>query len=153
MPEPIQTQVLATVAERLAEIAVVGAPTYRTAPALVTRSLLSIDQYQQELEVGPVLGVMRTSGCTFEPITQTSRRHRIRFTVWGYVRGDAVGPAGEWLDRLWDDTVRCLLTDPKLGGLVMDLDLDGGLDTDDGALEPQGFFAQDWAALVDESTV
>lgn len=149
MDEPVRERVKAAIAARLETIPAVGAPTYLTVPALVTRSLLSIDQYPTELESGPVLGVARSSGSTFEQATMTSRRHRIVVTVWGYVKGGDV-IAETLLERLWDDVARCLLADPRLGGTVMDLDMIGATETDDGALEPLGFFAQDWAAIVDE---
>jgi hypothetical protein len=148
MAEPIREQILAAMADRLGTIA--WESNARTVPALVTRALLSIDQYKAELEAGPVLGVMRSSGSTFEPMTLTSRRHQVVVAVWGYVRGDATVGAGTWLERLWDDTVRVLLADPKLGGLAVDVELSGPTDTDDGALEPEAAFAQNWLVTVHE---
>lgn len=120
---------------------------YWATPSLVTRRLLAIDQYKVELAQGPVLGVMRTSGSTYGPQPEgTSFEHNHRVAVWGYVKGDLDVPADVQLERLWDDVFRCLLADPSLNDLVMDLQPEGSLDTDDGALEPLGFFAQTWLA-------
>ena len=149
MTEPIREQLFVAAAERLELIA--AGPGYRTVPSLVTRSLLSIDQYATELAAGPVLGVMRSSGSTYELETLTTRRHALVLTVWGYVRGDDQVLAGTWLERLWDDVVTCLFADPSLKGLARDVEVSGPLETDDGGLEPLGWFAQDFVITLAES--
>ena len=125
---------------------------YWTTPALVTRQLLAIDQYKTELATGPVLGVMRGSGSTLEQIAQPAEfEHGLVVSVWGYVRGTDLAPADPALERLWDDVARCLLQETTLAGLVRDIRPTGTLDTDDGALEPHGFFAQDWLVTADQT--
>lgn len=147
--EPLREQIKAAMAARLAQI--VAGSDYWSAPALVTRSLLMIDQYKDF----PVLGVVRSSGSLFEQVIQEEDSTRpedafqdhLRVAIWGYVKGDLTIIADTRLERLWKDTVRCLLADATLGGLVMELRPDGPADTDDGALEPLGFFMQTWLAV------
>jgi hypothetical protein len=138
---------MAAMATQLATI--IAGATYWTTPALVTRALLSIDQYTSF----PVLGVMRASGSAL-PRVERGRgyRHEFRITVWGYVKETAGVLAGTWLERLWEDHIHCLLADPSLGlgHLLADCRPDGGMDTDDGVLEPVAFFAQDWLVLAHE---
>jgi hypothetical protein len=146
---PIEEKVMVAIADRLSTI-VAGAH-YHTTPALITRALLSIDQYAAELEAGPVLGIMRSSGSTEEQETLTSRVHQLVVTVWGYVREGQGVIAGDWLARLWQDHRDAIRTDPTLGGLVRDVSLDGRpRETDEGALEPLAFFAQDWLITARE---
>jgi len=138
---------------------------YWTTPSLVTRALLWLPQYDQplvagapgtQLEVGPVLGVVRASGSEFQralhvdpagPIS-AGFEHQQRLTLWGYVKATATVLAATFIERLWQDTMEALLLDPTFGGLAMDSRPDGPLDTDDGAMEPLGFFAQDWLVVV-----
>ena len=125
---------------------------YWSTPSLVTRKLLAIDQYKAELAQGPVLGVMRSSGSRLEQIAQPAEfEHGLIVTVWGFVRGDGVTDADTALERLWDDTVRCLLNETTLAGLVRDLYPEGPTDTDGGALEPLAYFAQDWLVTANQS--
>ena len=145
---------------------------YWTTPSLITRSLLWLPQYDQplvagdpatQLDAGPVLGVVRASGSEFTRVMHTDPQgpvaagyeHQIRFTLWGYVKATATVIAATLLERLWQDTVECLLVDPTLAAraadaepITMKLEPLGDLDTDDGAMEPLGFFAQDWLAVV-----
>ena len=170
MTLPIRVRTMVRIAERLAMIeagtvihsdpdAVVE---YTTSPSLVTRSPLWITQYDQplappamatQLDAGPVLGVVRSSGSSIEQVLNPSPsrpildsyEHQQRVTVWGYAKATAETLAGDLIEMLWEDHVKGLLADPRLGGLaVMDITPDGPLDTDDGALEPLAFFAQDW---------
>lgn len=152
--EPIEELVHAAMAERLRTIK--GGSTYWTTPALVTRSLLPIDQY----EAFPVLGVVRASGTvTARAAHQRSAyEHWLRVAVWGYVRGDHAGTPGAilastWLAQLRRDATLCLAAVPTLGDLVHDLapDPDAPVDTDDGALEPEGYFRQIWLARATET--
>ena len=166
MAEPFREQVMAAFAARLATIAagVVDYDgrlvTYLTTPSLVTRALLWITQYEQplappdmttQLDLGPVLGVVRGSGSTFSRIEHVPDErgavigfaHEMRLTVWGYAKG-AADSASTQLERLWADHINAVLVDPRFAGLVADTVPDGPLDTDDGVLEPLGYFAQDW---------
>jgi hypothetical protein len=65
-----------------------------------------------------------------------------------------VGSAEDRLDWLWQDQVECLLADPDelyqaIGGDVIDLRPDeADLITDEGVLEPYGFFEQVWVAIA-----
>jgi hypothetical protein len=146
--EPVRERVQAALEARLKTIAagVVIDPQsgqsveYFTTPSLVTRALLWITQYDQLLEatspttrldIGPVLGVVRSSGSTFERVLHgdpdrpliEAFEHEQRVTIWGYVKGStAVGGvlASTRIERLWQDHVACLLTDTKLGGLALD---------------------------------
>lgn len=129
-----------------------------TTPVLVTLSLLDITQYPKELDQGPVLGVVRASGSTYESESLTTDLHGLVVTVWGYVRGIDGVPAGEWLERLWDDHRRALLAETlasgaseTLGGLVRDFRPSGELLTDDGGAEPDAWFRQDWLATLTET--
>ena len=168
--EPTRELVMAAMAEQLATITagVVVYPVtsfpvdYWTMPSLVSRELRWITQYDQplappdtatQLDAGPVLGVVRSSGSTFERIQhgQSARpvveafEHEIRVTIWGFVKATASVLAGTWIERLWQDHLVCLLSDPRLGGLARHpIEPDGPLDTDDGTLELLAFFAQDW---------
>lgn len=169
--EPIRERTMAAVAEQLETIqggtVVYGskAVEYWTTPSLVTRALLWLPQYDQplaagdpttQLDQGPVLGVVRASGSTFtrtihvDPDGPVSSgfEHEQRMTVWGYVKQTETDQAATVLERLFQDTVECLLVDSTLGGLAVDCRPDGALDTDDGAMEPLAFFAQDWLVVV-----
>lgn len=149
--EPIRTRIEKAIADTLGQIA---AGDYRTTPALVTRALKPIDQYQKrELLAGPVLGVMRGSGSLVEADahTRTVDTHRHRVAVWGYVLGSSDEPsgddlAGDLLNDLWQDHVDVLLADPTLGGLVYRCLPEGPMETDEGAREPLAFFRQHWLA-------
>jgi hypothetical protein len=151
MDEPVRERVKAAMATRLATIAT--EPGYLTVPALVTRAPLAIDQHRADLAQGPVLGVTRSSGSTYDQETQTSRLHRVVVAVIGYVRGMAALPADTALERLWEDHLRCLRGDPTLGGLARDCEPLGGTETDEGALEPSALFVQDWLVTVEEPVV
>lgn len=156
--EPTREKTMAAMADRMSTIA--AGDLYWTTPSLVTRALLAIDQYDEPvsplLSQGPVLGVVRASGSMFGRRAHRAPApggtsiaaafdHEQRVTVWGYVRGDDDGViAATLLERLWQDTVECLLADPTLGGVARMIEPEGPLDTDDGALEPLGYFAQDW---------
>jgi hypothetical protein len=153
--EVLQERIMVAIRDRLD--AINGSPNYWTVPTLVTRSLLALDQYKDGQF--PILGVMRASGSMF---TQTGHDrvydHKIEVAVWGYVLGDSEATIGgtladTWLNRLWDDHVKCLLADTSLGGLVSDLMPDPDLprDTDDGTREPRGFFRQHWRVLAREA--
>lgn len=150
-PEPIEERVFAAVAARLASIQ--AGSLYWSTPALVTRSLLWIDQYAEALRTGPVLGVVRSSRNSLLQIALPATfEHGLRVRLWGYVLGDATTVAGTKLARLRADTLRCLLADDTLGGLVRDCrpDPEGRMDTDDGELEPEGWFAETWLITADE---
>jgi hypothetical protein len=146
--EPLRERVMAAMATQLGTI--VAGSTYWVTPVLVTRALLSIKQYA----AFPVLGVMRASGSGL-PRVERGRgyRHEFRVTVWGYERATETELVGTRLERLWADHVRCLLGDPTLGlgHLVADCRPDGETDTDNGALEPQAWFAQDWLIWAHET--
>ena len=169
--EPIRERVMAAIKEQLATIEAgtvvyaTKAVEYWSSPSLVTRSLLAITDYDApltagsaitQLDAGPVLGVVRASGSTFERIVHVDRsgpvsvgfEHQLRLTLWGYVKGTPAVLADTQLGRLWQDTVECLLLDSTLDGLVMDARPDGPMDTDDGGAEPLGAFAQDWLVVV-----
>lgn len=149
MAEPIREQIQAAVADRLTTIqagTLVKTYTYWATPTVVTRALLSIVHYKVELETGPVLGVTRATGSLLASQAQPKIYSDLyRFTVEGYVRerGDVL--AATWLERSWEDHVRCLLDDPWLGTLVLDLRPDT-TETDDGDLEPAAWFRQGWIA-------
>jgi hypothetical protein len=146
--QPIRERIERAIAARLETMK--ESAEYWSTPALVTRSLLDIDQYKLVLKTGPVLGVVRGSGSTREAASMTSWADEHRVGIWGYVLGDDQLLAGDRLNRLWEDTVTCLL--PRdgevgaFGGLVQDLRPDGPMDTDDGAREPFAFFRQHWLA-------
>lgn len=147
--EPLRERAMAAMATQLDTIAT-GA-TYWTTPD-VTRALLGIKQYTT-LQGVPLLGVVRASGSQLERVERgRGYRHAFRVTVWGYVEGTANEPVATRLERLWDDHVRCLLADPTLGlgTLLADCRPDGLTDTDNGVLEPQAWFAQDWLILAHE---
>lgn len=157
--EPIREKVMAAMRDRLATIT--AGVTYWTSPSLVTRELLWITQYNQplippgtatQLDAGPVLGCMRASGSQFERLTHPkvghvaeSFEHFQRVTVWGFAKKTDTVIVGTLIERLWQDHLGALLADPSLGGLAtLPIVPDGDLDTDDGALEPLAYFAQDW---------
>lgn len=148
MPEAIEVLVSKAMAKRLLDW-----PEYTEQPALVTRALLGIDQYTEELKTGPVLGVMRTSGSalTFESQPRTYA-HVLKLAIWGYVRGKQNDIAADKLARLRRATIACLLSDDTLAGLVIDLcpDPDSRVDTDDGLYEPEAFFREIWRITVHE---
>lgn len=167
MAEPLREQIMAAIAQQLDTISqgLVSygggiSVSYFTTP-VVTRSLLWITQYDQplappamvsQLDQAPVLGVMRASGSLFFRETHVPDPdgavlgfgHDMRLTVTGYVKGTDVLLAGTLIEELWADHINALLVDPRLGGLVKDCVPDGPLDTDDGQLEPLGYFTQDW---------
>jgi len=142
--EPLRERVQIAVAERLTKIE--AGDIYWATPALVTRSLLSVDQYKAELELGPVYGVTRSSESALSFQAQPDVYQDLyRFTVEVYVRLRDTVVAATWLERVWTDHVRCLLADPSLGGLVLDLRPEV-TETDDGVLEPEAWFRQGWLA-------
>lgn len=161
-PEPVREKVMVALADQLATIT--AGDTYWTTPSLVTRELLWITQYNQplgvgpdptatQLDAGPVLGIMRSSGSTFERILHGAANrpvveafeHEMRVTVWGFVKATPGVIAGTWAERLFQDHLACLLATSRLGTLArQSIEPDGALDTDDGFLEPLAFFAQDW---------
>src|SRR5262245_27830626 len=137
--EPIREQGLTQVAAQLATMTDVDC---WATPALVTRALLSVDQYTTELQTGPVFGVTRSSGSQLATIALPTLYHdTFRFSVECYVRLRDTVTGATWLERAWDDHVRCLLAQPILNHLVRDLRLDT-TDTDDGILEPAAWFIQ-----------
>jgi hypothetical protein len=167
MAEPLREQIMTAFAQRLGTI-VQGlvdyggglSINYFTSP-VTTRSLLWITQYDQplnppamltQLDQTPILGVMRASGSLFFRETHVADPdgavkgfgHDMRLTATGYVKGTDLDLAGTLIERLWADHMNAILVDPRLGGLVKDCVPDGPLDTDDGQLEPLGFFTQDW---------
>lgn len=171
MAEPIRERVMAAMATQLATITagvvVYGAKSveYLTTPSLVTRALLWVPDYDQplvagnpatQLDAGPVIGVVRSSGSTFERLTHVDPagpqsagfEHHQRITIWGYAKFTASVAVSTWLERLWQDIVECLFVDPTFGGLALSSYPDGPVDTDDGALEPLGYIAQDWLVVV-----
>ena len=140
---------------------------YWTTPSLVTREVRAVHQYDQplaagdpttQLDLGPVVSVVRSSWSTFQrqvhvdPAGQESAgyEHRQRVMLWGYVKATATVLAGTLIERLWQDVTECLLVDRTLDGLALisGPDDEGSLDTDDGQLEPLGFFVQDWLVVV-----
>ena len=149
MTEPLREQISMAVATRLTTIqagTTVGPYTYWATPSLVTRGLLSIVHYKTELEPGPVFGVTRASGSQFGTQAQpTVSGDFYRFSVECYVRERDDILVGTWLERSWEDQLQCLLADRWLGGLVLDLRPDD-TETDDGDLEPEGWFRQRWVA-------
>ena len=146
--QPIRERIERAMATRLAAIS--AGSVYWTTPALITRALLAPDQYKAELAIGPVLGVMRSSGnpgSVLELGREASAdmdEHHV--SVWGYVLGRPDLLAGDVLNRLWQDVTVCLLADSTLGGLVIDLRPEGAMETDGGVLEPQAWFRQHWLA-------
>lgn len=140
--EPFEEKVMAAIADRLTTIQA-GAQ-YWTTP-IVDPALLSIDQYKTSTAF-PRLGVEPGSGSTFEAVSHDRRLYDVRITVWGYVWGDSAVPARTQLNRLSSDVRTCLLADRSLGGLVQELEPEGGRDTDEGLLEPLGVFQQSWRA-------
>jgi hypothetical protein len=173
--EPIREQVMVAVTAQLATIqagtVVYSLPSgskavdYWTTPSLISRALLWLPQYDQpltagveetQLDRGPVLGVVRSSGSDFERIMHTDPagpvalgfEHHQRLTIWGYVKATPLLVASTLIERLWQDVTECLLVDPTFGKLALKAEPDGSLDTDDGAMEPLGFFAQDWLVVV-----
>lgn len=146
--EPIREQIKAAVASALAGIT--AGSTYWATPVLVTRALLPPTQYKAELETGPVFGVVRSSGSELgfqaQPATY---RDLVRFAVECYVRLRDGVMADTWLERSWADHVVCLLADPSLGGLTLDLRPDL-TETDDGEWEPLAGFRQHWVAEVSQ---
>jgi hypothetical protein len=148
---PIREQIERAVAARL--VTIVEGPDYffTITPERLTREMLDLEhfKYQALLREGPILGVMRGSGSTFDPdYSQTSESHAHRFALWGYVySGIEDDPVNDLLNRLWQDATKCLLLDRTLAGLAkMLLTPDGPMDTDDGAKEPYGVFRQHWVA-------
>lgn len=148
--EPLRERAMAAMAMQLDTIA--EGSSYWTTPD-ITRALLGIKQYPT-LQTTPILGVMRSSGSTLTRVERgRGYRHEFRITVWGYVEGTEFERVATRLERLWDDHVRSLLADPTLGlgHLVTDCRPDGVTDTDNGVLEPQAWFAQDWLILAHET--
>lgn len=144
--EPIREQILAAVATRLATITT---STYWATPVLITRALLSIDHYKEDLLAGPVFGVTRATGSLIERAGHDEDAYldHFRFTVECYVRDRGGVLAGTWLERSWQDHFSVLIDDEFLGGLVDSLRPDI-TETDDGALEPEAWFRQTWIADV-----
>lgn len=153
-PIPWAEQVERRVLERLQTIA--QSDVYLTTPVLVTRSL-SPDprEYdtEAELQTGrPVIGIVRRSGSTRELDEQEARGPAHCFGVRVYVKGEMRAEDPEKLATTrglyaLEDVIVCLLSDPKLGGLVEDLDLDGAVENDDGEFEPFAIYEQPWAAI------
>lgn len=169
--EPVRSRTMQAVAAQLGTITegVVVYPTksvtYWTTPSLVTRSLLFLTQYDQplvagvsttRLDQGPVIGVVRSSGSTFDRLlhvpandsAMSAFQHQQRLAIWGYVKGTDDLIAADALERLWQDCVECLLVDPTLGGAVLDSRPEGTLDTDDGEAEPLAMFSQGWLVVA-----
>ena len=165
--EPLRSRTMQAIAAQLETITegVVVYPTkaltYWSTPSLITRSLLWVTQYDQplaagvqttQLDVGPVLGVVRSSGSQYERNVHTAEDapmddafwHFQRISIWGYVKGTATLAAIDALERLWQDVKECLYVDRTFGGVALDSRPEGTLDTDDGALEPLAYFVQDW---------
>ena len=144
--EPLRERILAAVATQLATIT--AGSTYWATPVLVTRALLSVDAYKEELLSGPIFGVTRATGSLFERASHDdSYLEHFRFTVECYVRDRANVLAATWLERSWEDRLHVLLTNQHLGGLV-DLLRPEITETDEGALEPEAWFRQTWTADV-----
>jgi hypothetical protein len=148
---PWRDRVEQAVADRLATI--VAGDTYLQTPALVTRSLVpDAREYDnnEELGQGAVIGVVRRSGSTSEVDGQDTRDNEHRFMVMIFVKGELRGAPEKVASRLGlyalCDTIVCLRSDPTLGGVVADLDLDGPTDNDEGTLEPYALFSQPWVA-------
>jgi len=170
MSEPWREQVMLAIVERLQTI-VAGSVTYgaltveyQTTPSLVSRALQGIAQYDQplappdpqtQLDIGPVLGVMRSSGSTFSRIQHVPDSggailgfaHELRLRVWAYCKPTMSDIVGTILERVWWDHMQAILVEPRFGGLVSDTMPDGVLDTDDGVIEPLGYFYQDWLVM------
>lgn len=157
MAEPIREQILAAVTTQLGTIVAgvtVGDYVYALTPVVVSRVPLAAKQYEDELRTsgGPILGVTRGSESLL-----TVQAHRtdgaapfideFRFLVVAYVRAIDGVLAGTLLERAWEDHVRCLREDPTLTGLIDDLRPEL-TETDDGELEPEGWFRQRWVAEV-----
>lgn len=151
--EPVREQVKQAILARLQTIA--EGPDYWYTPSLVTRVLLSLDQYTARLQTGPVLGLQRSSGSTIRFDETTWPRvdsHVLIVDINAYVHGDIVGgtPADTRIERVWEDIRRCLQADLKLGGLATDLRPDGEMETDRGSWEPDGWMRQPWRVELDE---
>jgi len=153
--EPLEERIEAAIATRLATIA--ASDVYWTTPK-VTRSLLSIDQYEgaAEADLGRgILGVMRSSGSVIRAHDDRddTLMHYHRVAVWGYVIGDAVIAAGTRLNRLFADHLRCLLAPETITAPILDIrpDPDMPRDTDDGAREPRAFFREHWLVTATET--
>lgn len=120
---------------------------YWYTPQLITRTLLSPDQYKAELAQGYVVGVLRSLDSTLERLGSLGPfEHQLAIDLVAYARGDAVAAADTKLERIWDDQRRALLVDDTLGGLVANLRPSGQMETDRGLWEPEGFFRQPWLA-------
>lgn len=168
MAAPVRWQAMVAMATQLATIqmgpVIYGAEsvTYFTTPSLVTLSLRGIAQYNQplaagnpatQLDAGPVLGVTRSSQSTLRRLLRSGGRAAYesyqRVTVEGYIKAADGKLAGEWIEGLIEDHMAALLVTPTLGGLAtLDIEPVDELDTDNGALEPHAYFAQDWRVVV-----
>jgi len=137
---------------------------YRTSPSLITLSPLAIGVYNQplqpvsppvtQLDLGPVLGISRSSGSSLLRVTLRPRggpdplkayERQDRVTIVGYVKGTDALPAWRVLERLYEDVVECMLAEPTLGDLVQKLETSEDRLTDRGQFEPANMaqFEQD----------
>lgn len=162
MSEPLEERIAVAMLERLRTIQAgtvnyedpdpPASVVYHTTPALVTRSLLEIDQYSDF----PVYGLTRGSGSTYKLLTPTKAERHLVFNIEGYVQGDVEAVAGAVLAhtrlaRAWEDVRNCFRSNQTLNRLVLSVLPDGEMDTDDGALEPQGWFRQPYRIHVNET--
>ena len=122
---------------------------WRDTPALITRSLLKIDQYKRDLKDGAVLGVCRGSGDSVTPAThdEDGWRYEHEVVIVGYVEGDKNLIASTRMNRLRADARACLNADITLGGLVTSFMREGPSHTDDNTVEPQAIFQESWRAV------
>ncbi|MBI4637681.1 MAG: hypothetical protein HY727_15190 [Candidatus Rokubacteria bacterium] len=159
MPEPIRDQILEKIVAKLQSMTgtrqwgTIGPWTYANNP-VVKREFTTLEQAKEY----PWLCVIEGPGSTFEEIATGAAPyatfdHKFAVTVYGYVKGDDVTSRSRWLQRLWEDTVRTLLKNAKLDGIVRDLAIDAGVETDEGENEPLGAFAQGVTVLMDDHQV
>ena len=99
----------------------------------------------------PHLCVIEDSGSTFTPSAFAGRwDHRFRVVLYGWVQGDDLTTRSTWLQRLQQDVRRTLVPQDTLGGLAVRIEW-AEEETDEGAMEPIGAFAQGLAVELHES--
>jgi hypothetical protein len=149
--EPAREQILAAIASTLGTMTGIRpwGGSYKNDP-VIERRMKVLPQIVQFPHLCIVEGAGST--LTFQDTGGGTGRylHEFRVSIYGYVKGDDVVPRSTWLQRLWDDVVRTLLAQARLGGVARDLRPVGELDTDEGQLETVGVFAQDFIVERDE---
>jgi hypothetical protein len=154
---PWGEQVEQAAADRIA--AIVAGDDYFYTPVLVSRSLVPDPRESDTLELlgtgRPVVGVLRRSGAGAGLDDMERYENRHPFAVAIYVKGDPRADVAGTPDKLASrmllqaqaDVIRCLRSDPTLGGVVEDLDRDGPAENDEGADEPFATLVQPWVAV------